>query len=212
MATINGAGLDANVAQVASSKPKGTVVAQSPAAGTKVDQGTAVRLNVSKGAPAATTTTTTATTTTARTTTTRATSTSASSVTVPSLVGQRLASALGALERANLRASLKYLPSSKPVGQVIGQNPAAGKKVPPLTRVQVNAAEGTNPGNPTQVPSVTGENEQTATSDLQSAGFQVVTIQRHGAGGQSGSVVEQQPAAGTTLASGDFVAIYLSRP
>ena len=176
-----------------------------------------MRLNVSKGAPAATTTTTattttSATTTTARTTTTRATTTSASSVTVPSLVGQRLASALGALERANLRASLKYLPSSKPVGQVIGQNPAAGKKVPPLTRVQVNAAEGTNPGNPTQVPSVTGENEQTATSDLQSAGLQVVTIQRHGAGGQSGSVVEQQPAAGTTLASGDFVAIYVSRP
>ena len=133
-------------------------------------------------------------------------------MTVPSLVGQRLGSALGALERANLRASLKYLPSSKPVGQVIGQNPAAGKKVPRLTRVQVNAAEGPNPGNPTPVPDVTGEDQQAATNDLQSAGFQVIAIQRHRAGGQSGSVVEEQPSAGTTLASGDFVAIYVARP
>jgi beta-lactam-binding protein with PASTA domain len=208
---IHGQGLDATVALVSSSKPRQTVVAQSPAAGAKVDQGTAVRINVSKGQAATTTVTTTRTTT---TTTTGATTTTAApgTVAVPSLVGQKLASALGALERVNLRASLKYLSSQKPVGTVIGQSPAAGRKVPPLTRVQVNAAEGPNPGNPAQVPSVTGEDQQTATSDLQSAGFQVVVVQRRTSSAQSGSVVEQQPASGTTLATGDFVAIYVAHP
>jgi eukaryotic-like serine/threonine-protein kinase len=209
---IHAQGLDATVTLVPSAKPRQTVVAQNPTAGTKVDQGSAVRLNVSKGRAATTTVTTTQTTTTRTTTTSPTTTAAAGTVSVPSLIGLGLASALGALERANLRASLKYLPSQKPAGQVIGQSPAAGRRVPPLTRVQVNAAEGPNPGNPAQVPDVTGEDQQTATTDLQNAGYKVIVVQRHGAGGQSGSVVEQQPAAGTTVTTGDYVAIYVARP
>ena len=43
------AGLDANVAHVASSKPEGVVVEQSPAAGTRARKGSTVRLGVSSG-------------------------------------------------------------------------------------------------------------------------------------------------------------------
>jgi beta-lactam-binding protein with PASTA domain len=229
------AGLKPKLVKTSSRKPAGTVLAQAPAAGTRIRRGTVVTLQVAKP-PAATTTTaatttaatrTTATTTAATTTlsstatvrtattapaTTRAapTTTSAqpSSVAVPSLTGTSLASALGALEQAGLLATVKYVGAAGPLGQVNGQNPAAGKRVPPRTRVQVNVTEGTNPGNPTQIPDVTGEDQATARSDLESAGFKVIVIHTTRAG-TSGSVLEQQPAAGMTISSGDFVAIYV---
>ena len=48
-------------------------------------------------------------------------------------------------------------------------------------------------------------------SDLESAGFKVVVIRRTGSGGQSGTVVEQQPAAGTTVPTDEYVAIYVAQ-
>jgi beta-lactam-binding protein with PASTA domain len=48
-AALQQAGLAAHAVQVPSSQPKGTVVAQSPAAGQKVAKGSTVRLNVSSG-------------------------------------------------------------------------------------------------------------------------------------------------------------------
>src|SRR5439155_5148572 len=50
-------GLNTRVVDVASSQPSGTVVAQKPPAGSKVQQGGTVRLNVARQAPARTTTT-----------------------------------------------------------------------------------------------------------------------------------------------------------
>ena len=90
-----------------------------------------------------------------------------------------------------------------------GQNPAAATQVPPRTRVQLNVAEGPNPGNPAQVPDVTGEDQATARSDLENAGFQVVIVHTTRGTGPSGNVIEQQPSAGTTISTGDYVAIYV---
>jgi beta-lactam-binding protein with PASTA domain len=59
------------------------------------------------------------------------------------------------------------------------------------------------------VPDVTGEDQATASSDLQDAGFQVVVVQTNRGSGASGTVTEEQPTAGTTIASGDYVAIYV---
>lgn len=213
---VTSAGLTPRIAIVPSTRPKGTVVAQSPAGGTKAAKGATVRLNVSNGrAPATTgTTTTVATTTTVgttATTTTRATTTSAAtgSVAVPSLVNQRLANALGSLERVGLRSSVKYQSSQRPVGTVLAQSPAAGASVPRGTRVQLNVSEGPNPGNPTPVPDVRGQDQASATSALQDAGFRVIVVQRTTGAGQSGTVVEQQPAAGTSIPTDTFVAIYV---
>jgi serine/threonine-protein kinase len=150
-------------------------------------------------------------TTTQRTTTTSPTTTQAAgTVGVPAIVGKGLATALQQLESAGLRATVKYVTSQAPAGQVRGQNPAPGTKVPPRTPVQVNVSEGPNPGNPTAVPDVTGQDEASARSALQDAGFKVVTIQRTG-GGQSGTVVEQQPTAGTSVSTDEYVAIYVAR-
>jgi beta-lactam-binding protein with PASTA domain len=223
---LHAAGLTPATTSVASAQPRGTVISQTPTGGARVTKGATVQLKVSKGAPATTAVTTTAATTTAATTTQRATTppppatttvqqtttrAQATGIAVPSLVGKGIASALGALERAGLRATVKYQTSQAPVGQVRGQNPAAGARVPRGSRVQVNVSEGPNPGNPIQVPDETGQDQQTATSDLQSAGFKVVAIQRSGTGQSTGTVVEEQPSAGTTIATGDYVALYVAR-
>lgn len=217
-AAVTAAGFVPRIVPVPSTQAKDTVVAQSPGAGQKSAKGTDVRLNVSQGrGPTSTTRTVTATTTapttapatTAATTTAPTTTAAASTTRVPSLIGQKLVSALGALERAGLRSSVKYLTSQAPAGQVRGQNPAAGATVARGTRVQVNASEGPNPGNPTAVPDVRGQDQATATSTLDDAGFQVIVITRTTGTGQSGRVVEQQPAAGTAIPSGLFVAIYV---
>ena len=218
-ALLQKAGFVPRLVEVQSPKTQGTVVSQKPVARAKAQPGSRVVLLVSAGLPGTTTATTaTATTRTATTstTTTATTQTQATppptqpaGVAVPSLVGKGIGTALNALERLGLVASVKYQSSQAPVGQVRGQNPAAGSRVPRGTSVQVNVAEGPNPGNSTQVPDVIGEDQDTATSDLQDAGFQVVVVQTSRGSGASGTVVEQQPAAGTTIASGDYVAIYV---
>jgi serine/threonine-protein kinase len=132
----------------------------------------------------------------------------AAQIAVPRLVGQDLAAALFALERTGLLANVVYESSQQPVGQVIGQNPAAGKSAARQLRVQLNLAEGPSPGNPVQLPDVAGEDAATARADLESAGFRVVVVQTKRTG-TTGSVLEQQPAAGTPLSTGDIVAIYV---
>jgi serine/threonine-protein kinase len=220
-ARLQKAGFVPKLVQVRSTKTAGTVLSQKPAPSAKAAPGSKVTLTVAKGAPGQTTSTaTTATTATTVTTTTVQTTTRAQTtppptqtqpagVAVPSLVGKGIGTALNALERLGLVASVKYQSSSAPVGQVRAQNPSAGARVPRGTSVQVNVAEGPNPGNPTQVPDVTGEDQATASSDLQDAGFQVVVVQTNRGSGASGTVTEEQPTAGTTIASGDYVAIYV---
>jgi beta-lactam-binding protein with PASTA domain len=211
---LQAAGFKPQTTNVASSQPKGTVIAQTPRGGEAAVKGSTVKLEVSQGAATTTTATTTQRTTTAATTTTatttQATGGGGGTIAVPSLVGKGIATALQQLETAGLRATVKYVSSQTPAGQVRGQNPKAGTKVAPKTPVQLNVSEGPNPGNPTPVPDETGQDEATARSDLENAGFKVVVIRRTG-GGQSGTVVEQQPAAGTSVPTDEYVAIYVAQ-
>jgi beta-lactam-binding protein with PASTA domain len=219
------AGVGLTVDRRRSDRPAGVVVGQKPPAGTAVPNGALVSLLVSSGpgttsasrsrtTTAATTATTAATTTagatpatTQQATTQQATTTQQSGVAVPSLVGDGLGAALRALEQAGLLAAVAYQTSQRPVGEVRGQNPAAGERVHPGARVQVNVAEGPEPGNPTRVPDVTGEDESTARTDLERAGFGVVVVST--SRGSEAGVVEQQPRAGVTISSDDLVAIYV---
>jgi serine/threonine-protein kinase len=61
------------------------------------------------------------------------------------------------------------------------------------------------------VPDVVGEDQQTATSDLQNAGFQVQVITVPPTDpSQSGNVVDEQPAGGTRAPRGSTVTIYVA--
>lgn len=113
---LTAAGLKSEVTRVASTRPKGVVVDQSPVAGVTVAGGTTVRLNVSSGAKP---------------------------VVVPQVVGQTQGSAVNALTGAGLKPVLHNVGSAKPAGTVVAQKPAAGKEVDKGSKVTLNVSTGT---------------------------------------------------------------------
>jgi beta-lactam-binding protein with PASTA domain len=112
VAALEEAGLVADAAEVDSTEPAGTVVAQAPGAGSEVREGSSVRIEVSVGI-----------------------------VEVPDVVGQQEADAVAALEGAGLRANVVRVPSGEPEGTVVAQNPRGGEARTGTT-VRINVSRG----------------------------------------------------------------------
>jgi beta-lactam-binding protein with PASTA domain len=157
-------GLDVNAVTVASSQPAGTVVAQSPPANSKVQQGAAVRINVAASAPRQTTQS--ATTTSRTPTTTTAQQTPGGN----DYRGMRLAAAVQKIAQGRQQVVVQYVTSSQPAGVVVANSSTGGK-------VQLQVSAGTHPQSSTSVPDETGQDVQSAQSDLTSAGFSVISVQ-----------------------------------
>jgi beta-lactam-binding protein with PASTA domain len=192
-ATLRAAGLASHVVQVPSTKPAGTVVAQSPPAGQKLARGGSVRLNVSKGG---TTTATTGATTTQQTTTTPTAAPTA-------YTGMRLGAAVQKLAQGRQQAIVQYVASSRPAGVVVS-SATAGSRV----RLQVSA--GVQPKPATDVPDVIGEDATTAEQDLQAAGFTVIQIAWPVSdSSQDGMVTYETPAGAAQIPTGSAVVIYV---
>ncbi|MDQ6751224.1 MAG: Stk1 family PASTA domain-containing Ser/Thr kinase [Actinomycetota bacterium] len=129
-ATLANAGLKVSVTEQDSSRDAGTVLAQSPPAGTTVDLGTQVALTVAR-AP--------------------------KQVSVPGVSGQDLAAARSALSGAGLRTSVSRqdVTDSSDDGNVISQDPASGSKVSRGSTVNVVVGRfrpATTPTTPTPPP------------------------------------------------------------
>lgn len=96
-------------------RPRGEIVAQSPAAGAQVVAGTAVAVTVSDGPRA----------------------------TVPALIGQPIGNAAGALVAAGLMAgAVQRRFDTAPIDRVIDQAPAGGSVVQPGTAVNLTVSDG----------------------------------------------------------------------
>lgn len=200
-AALRAAGLVPAVFQVPSAEPKGTVTGQNPLPDKKVARGSKVRINVSAGASAGATTT-------QSTTTTPTTGTQ--QVQVPNVVGLQQNVAQRRLNRAGLAVRVQYVASSKPSGQVVDQSPVAGTSVKKGSRAQISVSLGPN-ATTTQVPDVVGQDQQTATTTLQDAGFQVQVITIPATDpSQNGNVVDEQPAGGSRAPQGSTVTIYVA--
>jgi eukaryotic-like serine/threonine-protein kinase len=119
-------GFKAEVKRVASTRPKGIVLEQDPAAGVTAVSGTTVTLSVSSGAKP---------------------------VVVPRVVGQTQGAAVQALTALGLKPVLQNVPSDQPAGTVVGQKPPAGKEVDKGAEVTVNVSTGT--GQPTTTTTTT---------------------------------------------------------
>jgi beta-lactam-binding protein with PASTA domain len=205
IARLRSAGFHAAVFSVPSSSPRGFVVAQNPQASSKAPKGSRVRINVSQGAPAATTTT--ATTTTGGTTPTTTTTASAK---VPRVVGLSQTGAQRKLHAAGFRVRTAYVASPKPSGTVVAQRPAPGTSLRRGAAVRINVSVGSNPQPAKAVPDVTGEDEATARSDLEAAGFQVSVVDEPTTDqNEDGIVIDEDPAAGTRVPAGSLVTIYV---
>jgi beta-lactam-binding protein with PASTA domain len=106
---------------VPSEQPKGTVVAQSPVAGSEIAKGEAIRINVSDGAGAA----------------------QASEAEVPGVTGLPEADAISALEEAGFTVRIEREPSEDTAawGTVVRQEPAAGETAENGDEVLIAVAE-----------------------------------------------------------------------
>jgi serine/threonine-protein kinase len=204
-AALKTAGFAYTIVVVPSNQARGTVVSQAPAGGTTAPQGSKVRLNVASGTGGVGTGTT-ATTSPGNTTTAPAT------VAVPRVVGLNQTVGQRRLQAVGLASNVVYVASTQPAGRVVAQRPAPGTKVKRGSRVRLNVSTGPNPQAARSVPDVLGQDEATATTTLQNAGFVVEVIDQPTTDQtQDGIVVDEQPAGGTRAPRGSVITIYVGR-
>ena len=203
IARLRSAGFHAAVFSVPSTQPRGFVVAQNPQSASKAAKGSRVRINVSQGAPAATTTT-------GATTGGTRTSTTAATAKVPRVIGLSQTAAQRRLHAAGFRVRTAYVASSKTAGTVVAQRPAPGTTLRRGGVVRINVSVGSNPQPAKAVPDVTGEDEATARADLEAAGFQVSVVEEPTTDeNEDGIVIDEDPASGTRAPAGSLVTIYV---
>jgi beta-lactam-binding protein with PASTA domain len=203
VAALKAAGFGAAVFVVPSSEPKNTVVAQRPRAGANAPADSKVRLNVSSG------------------------TTSGGGVppppppqpppppaskSIPDVTGQSQQAAQRQLNGIGFKSRVAYVPSDEPQGTVVSQSPAGGTSAKVGSRITLNASRGSTPTAGQIVPKVLRLDPQTATSRLESVGFQVQRLtQKTSVRSLNGKVLDCQPAAGMRVPAGTFVTIYVGR-
>jgi beta-lactam-binding protein with PASTA domain len=186
-ATLEAAGLKVGevTEKESTSVAPGVVSKQSPDAGSNVDGGSAVTLEVG-AAP------------------------QVPQVKVPKVTGLTESDAAIELARVGLAVGdVQYV--SDPVvaaGHVKSQDPAQGASLPAGSKVALVVSEGTQTGT---VPNVVGLTEADATGALEAGGFAVKVSRVASADVEPGLVASQAPAAGDQAASGSAVTIEVSK-
>jgi beta-lactam-binding protein with PASTA domain len=176
-------GLKRNVVLVFSEEEEGTVVAQNPPAGRRVNKGSTVRINVSQGVRP---------------------------VGVPTVVGQTFEDASAALQEAGFAVARRDVDDdTQAAGIVVRQDPAGGAEVATGSTVTLFVSKG--PRQPT-IPDVTGQEEDAAVGALENAGFEVSVVDEETDDpAAEGLVLSQDPPGGTKAEAGETVTIFVGR-
>ena len=230
LSTLRSQAFKPRIVAVPSVEPAGQVLAQHPKAGAKARPGIAVRLNVSKGKQAASTGTNITPATTAHATANQATAPTTDTapanasplVRVPDIEGTKLIDARRLVRQVGLVIEIRRVPSAEPFGTVIAQAKKPDTRLKRGTHLLVTVSKGRMPSasttpsqsgsQPIAIPDVTGEDEITATQDLESAGLTVRVVDRDTADAtQDGMVTEQTPAANQSTQPNSTVTIYVGR-
>ena len=183
--------------RVFSSRPRGRVIRQQPAAGNELEREKVVLLTVSRGP---------------------------GRVAVPNIVGLNQTEAVARLEAAGLRADVARVPAADPAGTVVAQSPTSGRQVARESAVRVNVSRGTSaattttttttagPGTTSSVatvPDVVGRGEGQAVRTLEAAGFRPDTYPV-ASSEPRGAVVSQSPRGGANARTGSTVRLNVS--
>jgi eukaryotic-like serine/threonine-protein kinase len=126
---------------------------------------------------------------------------------VPRVIGLSAAQALVRLQAAGLRGRTDKVASRRPKDQVLKQSPAPGTELKKDSVVVLTTSKGPRTGT---VPSVVGITEASARATLEGLGYKVAVV-RIQSSQPRGSVVSQQPAAGTPAAKGTVVTINVAQ-
>jgi serine/threonine-protein kinase len=207
-------GFKPDVNEVPSDELRDTVIAQHPKGGTKRPPGSGVLLNVSEGThkPAKSK---------SKAKEKPKAKPESVAVTVPNVIGLSLGAARAQLRSVGLVSEIQRVPSREPKNTVVAQSPRSGtaaeRRDHVLLNVSLGPATATTPReNKSQlqatVPSVVGEDQETARADLQSAGFTVAVVYQDTTDPtQDGLVFDQAPVGGTRAAANSKVTIYVNR-
>jgi serine/threonine-protein kinase len=126
LAQLQALGLTAVTHQVNSPEPPNTVVAQSPAPGTKLKPGAKVNVNVASAA--------------------------GSQVTVPTVVGLDQSEALALLQQMGLKADLVTVQGAQAAGTIVRQDPVANTQLAKGETVRIYSSDGTLGNSATTTP------------------------------------------------------------
>jgi len=180
-ALLTSKGFKMNVSKAVkdATKPKDTVISQDPKAGSNLQKGGTVNVEISQGPDL---------------------------VGVPNVVGMTPDAATAALQAAGLTLgdTLHTNSATIPKNKVAVQNPAAGAQVSKGTAVTITISDGPEMG---LVPDVTTLTADAAASKLSQAGFKAGVQYVTSSTGTEGTVQSQSPAAGSSAPKGSTVTI-----
>jgi eukaryotic-like serine/threonine-protein kinase len=175
-------GLKRNVVEVFSEEEEGTVVAQSPTPGRRVNKGSSVRINVSRGVQP---------------------------VGVPTVVGEPYETAASRLQAAGFAVARRDVDSEQARGTVVSQSPAGGAQAARGSTVTLSVSKGPRQST---IPDVTSQEEGAAQAALESSGFEVAIVDEETLDpNQDGIVLSQDPPGGTKAEQGTTVTIFVGR-
>jgi serine/threonine-protein kinase len=162
---------------------KGRVISTDPFAGDSIALGGTVNLVVSKGAER---------------------------YTIPALVNLTPEAAVNLLAKSPLKVGeiTEVFNGKVPKGFVISSNPDQGTRVKRDTLVDMVVSKGIETFS---LASFLGTNGEQALNELTAAGFSVTTTYAFDEKAMPGEVISQQPAAGTALAKGAAVELFVSK-
>ena len=166
-----------------SSVESGKVISTDPVAGTEVDEGTKIKMYVSKGAE-----------------TTK----------VPNVKGKTSAQAQQEMANAGLYVSItEEYNNNVDAGYVISQSEAGGTKVEKGSTISIVVSLGKEVVT-TTVPDVRGDTKSSAESRIRAAGLVVSVTEQYDSTVPAGQVISQSLAGGTSVEEGTTVTITVS--
>jgi eukaryotic-like serine/threonine-protein kinase len=176
------AGFETNIQRFVNPAPPDEVFGQDPGAGEKADRGATVIIRVSEGPP---------------------------QKVVPDVIGDSEKDAKKGLREAGFDVKTEdEFSESVPEGSVIRTIPGAGEKADAGAEITIVLSKGTQA---VAVPDVVGQSRNSATSSLQSDGFEVDVTEQQSSDADPGNVLSQNPTAGTSAGKGSTVTITVAK-
>jgi eukaryotic-like serine/threonine-protein kinase len=180
-AILENKGFTTQVTTVVSPEQRDKILRQDPQPNTKVDEGSTVSLTVSGGPGQAT---------------------------VPTVDGLTQSQARKKLEAAGFKVTVgREASDSVPSGQVTRTAPPAGTQIDKGSTVTLFVSSGPQKAT---VPSVVGQSQDSASAELANVGLKVSIVPQDSTE-TPGTVLSQDPAAGTQAARGSTVTITVAR-
>lgn len=134
---------------------------------------------------------------------------STAEVVVPDVVGKQMTLAKQILEDKNLRVKIaETYDASVPAGQVVSQYPEAGSKVKEQRLVTVYISKG---GEEIEMPDLKGLSRENAEEKLKKVGLKLGSIYEKNSSEEAGTVIAQDPRAGSKISKGQSVDITVSK-